>query len=153
VHLSVQVQCRSTSFRRHHSFLSLLLCKWRTSIPRLRYRVPRTVLRLCPVIHILASITISTSVCGDSRRIWPIGPTALGIIWPRGRALPRPNPNLHDLVCGGWLIDQIAHPRMPTRLDLRGVQLLGLVVYPACAQRKLFFQVFEEFVAPAVSAD
>ncbi len=67
--------------------------------------------------------------------------------------LPLADARLQDLVLARRLVDQIAHPGVPARLDLRGVVLLVLVVDPARAQRQLVLHVLEVAVPEPVGAD
>ena len=87
------------------------------------------------------------------RVIRPISPPRQRIIRPRQRILPRPHTQLHDLVFRRRFVNEIADPRMPAGIYLRGIELLVLVVYPSRTQRKLFGHVLVEFVAVPVSAD
>ena len=67
--------------------------------------------------------------------------------------LPLPDARLQDLVLARRLVDHVTHPRMPTGLDVAGVEFLVFVVDPAGAQGELFLHVLEESVSVAVGTD
>lgn len=67
--------------------------------------------------------------------------------------LPLANAGLQDGILARRLVDHVADPGVPARLDVRGVVLLVLVVDPARAERQFLRRVLEVPVPVAVGAD
>lgn len=70
----------------------------------------------------------------------------------RHRRLEAPRPHLQERILGRRLVDEVAHPGVPSGLDVGGVVVVLGVLDPAGAEGQLLV-VLEELVAGAVLAD
>lgn len=66
---------------------------------------------------------------------------------------PLPRPRLQNRIRSGRLVNHVADPRVPARLDLAGFELLVFVIDPARAQRELLREVLVVFITVAVRCD
>lgn len=87
------------------------------------------------------------------RRIRSVSASAQRHVGLRVRQFPRPLAKLQERILHGRLVDHVADPGVPSRVDLRRIELFILVVDPSGPQWQIFFQVLKVLVSVSVCAD
>lgn len=94
-----------------------------------------------------------SGVLGLDSRVGLVSAAAESRVRPVLGQFPSAETSLQDLVLGGRRIHHVREPGMPSRLDLRGVIFLLLVIDPSCPERKLLLHIFVVLIAVAVGSN